>query len=38
VRTSKPLIFFFFRPNPSGFTTKAEPAACYLEREVGGCG
>jgi hypothetical protein len=38
VRESKPVSFFYFRPKESKFQSKAEPASCYLPREVKGCG
>ncbi|MBZ9677362.1 MORN repeat-containing protein [Mesorhizobium sp. ES1-1] len=38
VRESKPVTFFYFRPKQSLFETKTEPAACYLPREMLGCG
>lgn len=38
VRESKPVTFFYFRPKQSLFETKTEPAACYLPRDMVGCG
>jgi len=38
VRQSKPVSFYFFRPKPSGYVSKVEPAACYLPPEAAGCG
>ncbi|WP_244571134.1 MORN repeat-containing protein [Mesorhizobium carmichaelinearum] len=38
VRESKPVTFFYFRPKQSLFETKTEPAACYLPRQMAGCG
>lgn len=38
VRESKPVTFFYFRPKQSLFETKTEPAACYLPRQMIGCG
>ena len=37
-RESKPVTFFFFRPKQSLFESKSEPTACYLPREINGCG
>ncbi|TJV37778.1 MAG: hypothetical protein E5Y02_31855 [Mesorhizobium sp.] len=38
VRESKPVTFFYFKPKRSLFETKTEPAACYLPRDMVGCG
>lgn len=38
VRQSKPVSFYFFRPKPSAYVSKVEPASCYLPPEAGGCG
>ncbi|TGQ92514.1 hypothetical protein EN851_13155 [Mesorhizobium sp. M8A.F.Ca.ET.208.01.1.1] len=38
VRESKPVSFFYFRPQQSLFETKTEPTACYLPRSMAGCG
>jgi hypothetical protein len=38
VRESKPVSFFYFRPKQSLFETRTEPAACYLPRQMMGCG
>lgn len=38
IRESKPVTFFYFRPKEALFLTKTEPAACYLPREMAGCG
>ena len=38
VRESKPVTFFYFRPKQSLFETRTEPAACYLPRQMMGCG
>ena len=36
-RESKPVSLFFFRPRPATFTSRSEPAQCYLSEEAGGC-
>jgi hypothetical protein len=38
IRESKPVTFFYFRPKQSLFETRTEPAACYLPRDMVGCG
>jgi hypothetical protein len=38
VRESKPVTFFYFRPKETRFESKTEPAACYLPRNILGCG
>ncbi|WP_245279080.1 MORN repeat-containing protein [Mesorhizobium loti] len=38
VRESKPVTLFYFKPKRSLFETKTEPAACYLPRQMAGCG